>query len=358
MRWFALPAKTLIGIDISARYIKLLVLGKTPRHDQPIEIQYFAVAELPMMVLTESNDIKEHATISATLLQLKTSANLKCQTVAIALPGSAVVTQQILLARDLTDLQLEDQVWLEAAKHFPDLIEDLSLDFYNNGPAELDDSSWDILLVACRKASIEKRLAVLQDSHLQAQVVDVDYYALERSLRYMLQQDSSVNAGDTVALLNFNSHVSTLIVLQNQRLSYAHDHSFDSQKLLQQLQQQLHWSNILTQTEPLTDDLNDQTKLLLTGILTENFSGHIQHALQLFHAANQGNPITHLFLAGDCALIPDIDAYVQQQTGFAVAIANPLVHMRISENLDKNKLLRCAPLFCLSSGLALRVLHP
>lgn len=358
MRWFALPAKTLIGIDISARYIKLLVLSKTPHHDQPIEIQYFAVAELPMMVLTESNDIKEHATISATLLQLKTSANLKCQTAAIALPGSAVVTQQILLARDLTELQLEDQVWLEAAKHFPDLIEDLSLDFYNNGPAELDDASWDILLVACRKASIEKRLAVLQDSHLQVQVVDVDYYALERSFHYMLQQQPANHMDDSAALLNFNSHVSTLIVLQNQRLSYAHDHSFDSQKLMQQLQQQLHWPNILMSTEPLPDDLDDQAKLLLSGILTENFSGHVQHALQLFHAANQGNPITRLFLAGDCALIPGIAAFVQQQTGFEVSIANPLAQMRIGEHLDKTQLLRCAPLFCLSSGLALRVLHP
>lgn len=353
MRWFALPAKTLIGIDISARYIKLLVLSKSPHQAQPIEIQYFAVAELPMMVLTESNDIKEHATISATLLQLKTSANLKCQTAAIALPGSAVVTQQILLSKDLTDAQLEDQVWLEAAKHFPDLIEDLSLDFYNNGAAELDEHSWDILLVACRKASIEKRLAVLQDSHLRVQVVDVDYYALERSLRYMLQHQPQIQADDTVALLNFNSPTSTLIVLQNQRLTYAHDHSFDSQKLLQQLQQQLHWPNILTQTEGLPTDLNDEAKQLLT----DHFSGHIQHVLQLFHASNQSSAITHLFLAGDCALIPQVDIFVEQHLGCKVSIANPLIHMRTNEHLDQATLLRCAPLLCLSSGLALHVLN-
>jgi type IV pilus assembly protein PilM len=354
MRWFALPAKTLIGIDISARHIKLLVLSKSPHHDQPIDVQHFAVAELPMMILTESNDIKDHATISATLLQLKTSANLKCQTAAIALPGSAVVTQQIVLSQDLTDVQLEDQVWLEAAKHFPDLIEDLSLDFYNNGPAELDEHSWDILLVACRKASIEKRLAVLQDSHLQVQVVDVDYYALERSLRYMLQYHPLAHADDTVALLNFNSPTSTLIVLQNQRLSYAHDHSFDSQKLLQQCQQQLHWPNLLSQTEPLPTDLNDAAKQLLT----DHFSGHIQHVLQLFQASNQSSSISHLFLAGDCALIPHIDRFVEQHTDFTVSIANPLIHMRTSEHLDKTTLLRYAPLLCLSSGLALHVLNP
>lgn len=353
MRWLALPTKTLIGIDISARYIKLLVLIKSPHHVQPIEIQHFAVAELPMMVLTENSDIKEHATISATLLQLKANGHLKCQTAAIALPGSAVVTQQILLSQSLTDVQLEDQVWLEAAKHFPDLIEDLSLDFYNNGPAELDPHSWDILLVACRKASIEKRLAVLQSSHLQVQVVDVDYYALERSLRYILQYQPLPHADDTVALLNFNSTTSTLIVLQNQRLSYAHDHSFDSQKLLQQCQQPLHWPNILTQTEPWPSDLHDAA----TPLLTENFSGHIQHVLQLFHASNQSSSISLLYLAGDCALIPQIDRFVEQQTGFKVSIANPLIQMRTSEHLDKTTLLRYAPLLCLSSGLALHVLN-
>lgn len=353
MRFFALATKTLIGLDIGARYLKLIVLSQNPTSPQSVEVQYYAVVELPMMVLTENNDIKEHATISATLIQLKNDAKLNCHNVAIALPGSAVVTQQIFVARDQTEAQCEDQVWLEAAKHFPDLIEDLSLDFYNNGPAENDDSHWDILLVACRKASMEKRLNILQDSHLQAQVVDVDYYALERSLRYILQQQPLFALNHTYALLHFSAHTSTLVVLQNQRLSYAHDQSFDSQALLLQLQQQLHWPNIITQSELLPETLDEAaTQLLSTQLL-----GHVQHVLQLFHTSNQGDPIEHLFLAGDCALIPSLAALVQLKTGLNASIANPLIQMRIGAGVNQHQLSISAPLLCLCSGLALNVLN-
>lgn len=350
MQWFERPSQALTGIDISARHIKLLVLKKS-KHPA-VEIQYYAVAELPMMVLTESNDIKDYATISSTLLQLKTQQKNIATKAAIALPGSAVVTKQLVLADGQSEQQLEDQVWLEAAKHFPDLIEDLHWDFYNHGPMENDPKQVDILLVACRKTSLEKRVRVLQDSHFQVEVVDVDYYALERTLRYLLQHHYPTQLERCYALLHFSSNSSTFVVLHRQRLCYAHDQSFDCQQVLQHLQQQLTWPNIITEAHRLPTTLPVEAfPLLDTGLV-----GHIHHVLQLFYASYPDHPIEHVFLSGDCAVIPEIAAFLAAKTTLNISVADPLRFMGCAPGVDLSPLQATAPLFSLSAGLALHLI--
>ena len=339
MQWFHQQPKALIGIDIDARYIKLIVLTKTT----PVTIAYFSVQELPMMVLTENLELKDHATISATLTQLKVNHPALCSEAAIALPGSSVVTKQIILDTHLTDIHLEEQVWLEAGKYFPDLIEDLSLDFHVHGPNETDNSKLDVLLVACRKTSIEQRIAPLVDSHFQVKVVDVDYYALERALRYQLKHHPEYSAEHSYALINFNSRASTLVVVQNDRLLYAHDQSFDTQRLAQKLSQELNWPNFITQREALPSSLtSDAISLLEAGLI-----GHIRHALQLF-MNSATNPIVEcLFLAGDCAMIPMIADLLSTQLAQKTLIANPLIAMQINPDVDQQRLSLQAPLLTL-----------
>lgn len=350
VQWLNKQPKALIGIDIGARYIKVIVLTKAAGNT--VEVTYAAIKELPMMVLTEGNELKDHATISATLTQLKLSEPTLCQQAAIALPGSSVVTKNIILPADLSAIALEEQVWFEASKYFPDLIEDLSLDFHIQGPSVTDATKLDILLVACRKTSIEQRLNVLHDSHFQVQIVDVDYYALERSLRHLLSHHVDYQATHVYALIHVNSRSNTLVVIQGERLLYAYDQSFDGQRLLQKLQQSLDWPNIVTAPEQLPADLNEDAEALLQNQLI----GPIQHALQLFNTSTAESPINRLFVAGDIAMIPTIATLIQTQTTIPTGIAQPLAHMKIHPQVDKARLEAIAPLLTLCCGLALQVI--
>lgn len=364
MHWLKSQTKGLVGIDIDSRYIKLVELAHT--NQQP-KVLRFAIAELPMMVLTESDEIKEPATISSTLIQLKNTIRTTSNA-AIALPGARVVTKQIILDAGLTDAELEAQVWLEAGKHFPDLIEDLSVDFYVNGPANSEQNKLDILLVACRKTSIEKRLEILSKSGFQVEIVDVDYYALERSLNYILQQQPELDPSQAYALLNFNSRSSTLVIVQNKQLIYAHDQIFESQRLLQKLQENLHWANIILHPAEITSDLDTAATALVEEILIS----HIRYVLELFHlrapfaptsssfkylerfySSTKNNTIQKLFLAGDCAVIPKIAELVTAKTGVNTVIANPMIQMSTDTNLDIKLLQASAPLLTLCCGLSL-----
>ncbi|MCD6048080.1 MAG: hypothetical protein K0S08_1727 [Gammaproteobacteria bacterium] len=346
MLWFKKQAKGLVGIDIDNRYIKYIELDNI--ENQPEVLQY-AITELPMVVLTETNEIKDASTISSALTGLQLTHPTTSNQAAIALPGASVVTKLITLPKDLSDVELENQVWLEAGKNFPDLIEDLSLDFYVNGPANGEEGQLEILLVACRTTSLVKRLEVLKNSNFTAKVVEVDYYCLERALNYILTQQAELDKTKPYALLNFSCRSSTLVAVQNDKLLYAHDHSFESQRLLQKLQQDLQWQNIVLHPPKADASLDPIT----VSYLDETLISHVRYALDMFYSSKQSGEIQQLFLAGECAIIPGIADLIASHLEMKVAIANPILNMPISKAIDANALQAHAPLLTLCCGLAL-----
>jgi len=344
LNWLKTKSNTLISIDISSRYIKLIELV---RHPKSPYVNQFAITELPMMVLTENNEIKDSATISTVLLELQQKLNLKSKQVIISMPGSAVATKQITLKNDAPQ-DMENQAWLEAGQYFQELLEDLSLDFHIQ---EIDEekNEADVLLVACRKSSIQKKVEVLHDSQFQTEIVDVDYYALERLLNHLLQNQPDANPEHISALLNFSSNSSTLIVLQNGKLIYAYEQVFDSQKLLQTLKFNLKWQSILSMENPVYTELDETAKNLINDTLIH----HINHSLELFYSSNQFAGINQLFLAGDCAIIPKLDELVAAHVGIPSKIADPFAHLAINPSLNKEVLSANAPALALCMGLAL-----
>lgn len=344
MRWLKTDSKILIGIDISAHYIKLVELE---RLGQTFQLIQYAITELPMMVLTENNEIKDSATIGATLSQLQIQYPLKTNKVAISMPGSSVVTKKVTLV-DVPEKNIEARARDEACKSFPELTNDLSLDFCMLQPADKHHET-SILLVACRLSSLQKRLDILTGSHLHPEVVDVDYYALGRALQYIIKNQADLDPNHTYALLNFTSHASTLVVVKNNQLIYSHEQVFDSQKLLQTLKHRLQWPAILSMRENSYAELDGDSM----PVVLDTLMPHISHALELFYSSNQYAGINQLFLAGDCAIIPKLDELVTSNIGIAASIANPILNMTLAPSVSNDNLRVVAPALTLCCGLAL-----
>ena len=106
----------------------------------------------------------------------------------------------------------------------------------------------------------------------------------------------------------------------------------------------------------------DETELAIEGALRPTSLGEFvgqpkvrgQLQLLLDAARIQERPADHILLAGGSAPLPGLTEAVTQQTGFACTVVNPFDGMEIGSTVRLKKMVREAPSYLTSCGLAMR----
>jgi type IV pilus assembly protein PilM len=325
---------TLVGLDIQPETIKLLEINA---HDGVNRIENFGITTLPAGAIIK-DEIKSPEVIANSLKELFRQYNVKTKSVALAIPRSAAIIKNITVDSRLTPSEIESRAWIEANRYFPDLVGDINLDFSILGPNSQDTTQLDMVLVACRKEQIKPYLEIIRQSGLIVKIVDVNCYALERAMSLINKTDTS----DNLALLNLNFTLSSLIVVQNNQLLYAHDHTYDGVRLTTQIKK--------IAAEPYTGtgiDPNYET------VLKENLTAHLRHTMHFFYSSRPNVSIQKLIVSGDCATIPYLLEFIKQETNIETQLADPFVNMKLDPNINTEELHKSAPGLMLSCGLAL-----
>ncbi len=337
LRWWKKHTNIdLIGLEINSTAIKLLEIKTI---ETSYSIENFAVIPLPAGAVTK--DQISNPAIIATLLKDTFKTNgIQTKNIALAIPRSSVIIKNISIDKRLNASEMEARAWVEANRHFPDLIGDIYLDFTIIGPSSEDPALVDLILVACRKEQINPYIDLLQLSGLIPKVIDVNCYALDRTLSVILKENKSTNA---IAMLNLNLTLSSLIVSHASNLIYAHDHSYDGNRLLAQVKK------FKEENENIDFSQNGPYKELLN----ENLSSHLRHTMHFFYSSRTNINIGKIYISGECATIPNIAEFIRQEVNIETEIANPFLHMSPNEKINKTELQQYAPTLALCCGLAL-----
>lgn len=335
--WNQQNVNNLVGLDIGDQSIKLL---KIVSKENAYQIEHFAMTPLPPGAI-EKNEIKNATAISNIIDEMFKKSGITTNNVALAISRSIAIIKNINIDNRLTPEEIESRAWIEANRHFPDLVGDIYLDFVIVGPATQDSSQLELVLIACRKEQIEPYLEILKQSSLKAKIVDVNSYALERALSLIIKDTPHL---ETTALLNLNEQSSTLIVIHAGKLIYAHDQSYDGYKLISQIQEYL---KVEANKESTMDDINYQN------ILQENLSAHLRHTMHFFYSSRPHITIQQMVLSGDCATLPNLALFIQREIGIETILANPFIHMSLSPNINEKQFKSYIPTLMLCCGLAL-----
>ena len=176
---FSLNKPGLLGIDIGDDAIRVVELA---RRLGALHCRHHAMKALPPGVLFDGN-VDDIEALAGLLRQACQASGSRCRRVALAMPASSLITQAVRLPAGLPEEQLEILVELEAAQYMPFAVEDASLDFCIMGAAppigpEKDSAELDVLLVAARRSSVQRRLDAAARAGLQAVVMDSAALAL------------------------------------------------------------------------------------------------------------------------------------------------------------------------------------
>lgn len=349
LRLYRKPNKGLIGVDISSTSVKLLELSV--KSGNRYWVESYALVPLPEGSVVEKNILNPEA-VGDALERAINLANTQSTAAAFAIPTSMVITKTIEMDADMTDDEREVQIRMDAEQYIPFPLDEASLDFEVLPERLANPNRVNVLLVATRLENIEARSEVLELANLTAKIADVESFAIENA--YQVFSDTLPMGVNTVGILDIGHTMTTLSVMQKNKVIYTREQVFGGKQLTQEIQNRYGLSFEEAGRAKKSRSLPDDYDVEVLEPYLEALVQQAARSLQFFFSSSQFNEIDHILLAGGNANIPGLAKLLQQKLGYRVTIANPFLQMGFSPQIDIKKIENDASSLMVACGLALR----
>lgn len=346
---FESKPKPVIGLDISSTAIKLVELS---RHGSGYRVESYAVRPLPPNAVVEKN-INEVEPVADVLRNLIVQSKTKLKNAAVAVAGSAVITKMIEMPAGLSDDALENQITLEADQYIPYPLEEVALDFEVQGASESNEGQLDVLLAACRREHVDLRVEVLSLAGLDAKVIDVEAYTMERAFQLIVDQLEE-QEDQVVAIVDIGATMTTLSVLVDGKTVYTREQLFGGKQLTEEIQRRYGLSTEEAGLAKKQGGLPDDYQVEVLEPFKEAVVQQVTRSLQFFFSSSQYNDVDQIVLAGGVATLEGLAEMVEEKLGTRTVIANPFAKMSVASKVNSVSLASDAPALMIAVGLALR----
>jgi len=341
-----LPSPPLLGLDISPEAVKIVELSASRGR---IRVENADSESLPAGAVND-REVLDVDVVTHTIRSMLERSRIRTKAVATALPSNAVIVKVISLPADLNDEGIEEQIRFEGSQYIPYSIDAVNFDFAELGPDEQRRGYKRVLLVACKKETVEDRAAILEASGLKPKIVDVQQFTLWGLFQHLEgpQEKSSV------ALLEVGSLTTALHVFEEGQPIYSREHNFGSGRLAEEVQRRY-------SLEP-----QDAQRMLRFGGLPQdypkdilqpfvrNLAQEIFRAVDFFQASMPDVQLATVRLFGAGAMLPQLDAQLQQLVHIPVAAPDPFAGMEMAAQVSRRFLEADRSSLAVACGLALR----
>ena len=348
-------ARSLIGLDISSSAVKLVEL--TANGKEGYRVERYTIEVLPKDAVSDGNIANLDGVVD-TVRRAWKRLGTSTRNVAMALPGSAVITKKIIVPAGLREDELEAQVESEANQYIPFSIDEVNLDFQIIGPAPAVPDELEVLIAASKKERVEDRVAVADAAGLKAVIVDVESLAVLSAFELIQRQLPEAGKNQTIALIDAGANVMSLTVLRNGIQVYAREQAFGGAQLTQDIIRHYGMTHEDAEAAKRSGNLPEGYEAELLNPFMENLALEVSRALQFFFTSTQYNQVEHVIMAGGCAVIPGVDEVVATRTQVNTLIANPFANMVLSDRVRAKSLLADSSSLLVACGLALRRFDP
>lgn len=350
---FSTKAPPLVGVDISSTAVKLLELTRMGKNVRNYRVETYGLEPLPEGAV-EDKAIKDVEAVGLALQRVVKRAKPKALHAAVAVAGSAVITKVIQMPAGMSDDEMEEMVKIEAEQYIPYPMEEVSLDFQVQGPAEKSEEEEDVMLAASKTENVDDRLAVLEMAGLKPQVVDIELFALENAFSLLAMNDPEIDSSDIIALVDVGATTTSFSVLHDLKIVYTREQPFGGKQLTEQIQQRYGLSYEEAMMAKRQGGLPEDYETELLEPFKEAMAQEVSRAIQYYYSSSTSGTIAHTVIGGGCASIPGIIDLVGNKVGGHVTLSNPFASMSVSSKVNKKALMNDAPALMITCGLALR----
>lgn len=346
---FSKKHHALLGIDISSSSIKLLELSKS---GAKYKVENYSSRPLPDGAVVEKN-IANLDAVGEEMLKLSSLVKTATTNAAVAVSGAAVITKTIELNAAMNDAEMEDQITVEADQYIPYPLEEVAIDFERVGPSPKNEDMVEVLLAACKKENVDTRVAALQIGGLQAKVVDIEAYAMERAFNLMCEQMELDKEGLT-AIIDIGATMTTMYILRDGVSIYTREQVFGGAQLSSDIQNRYGLTASEAESALINKELPEGFENDVLKPFIHDMSDQIGRTLQFFFSSSQYNDVDLIVLAGGTAATNGLAEVVQEEQGIRTVVANPFAKMGVNNKVNKKQLMNDAASLMMACGLAIR----
>ncbi|MBF0133996.1 MAG: type IV pilus assembly protein PilM [Magnetococcales bacterium] len=401
MPFFGPKYKPIVGLDIGTSVIRAMEVRPS---GAKWKLHRWHQMLVPPAIMTDGKLKKSDEAVQL-LKDFHKAGKFTTKKIALSIGGPSIISKKIFVD-PMSEMELEDQISLEAEENIPFDIEEVYLDFQILGTAE---EKMAVLLTACKKDLVEDKMEICREAGLSPIILDLDVLCLanaftafhqetksggkkEKNGKITLwplkkgtknakkphkdpQQSSLTNDSDKtnaakgptdilIALADVgNQHLNT-VVLANGTVDYTRDLAFGAKSMIAEVVEQtgltmeevqlaLHTSS----AEAATESLKDAWENIVTPFEAK-LAVQIRQSLDFFQSSRASKEkVQSLLLSGGAAAIAGIDQRLGHHLGIPVTIFNPILQLKQDRSQPAPPSDQSAG-FAVSLGLALRGISP
>ena len=350
MRGFG-AAKTsqVLGIDISSTTVKLLELSQS---GDRYRVESYAVAPLPPEAVVEKN-VNQVETVGGLIRELVKRSKTRAQHAVAAVAGSAVIIKTIPMPAGLSGEDLEAQLTVEADQYIPYPLEEVALDFEEQGPVVGRDDQVNVLLAACRQETIESRVDAIEVAGLTPAVMDVEIFAMERALA-LLHSQMPVAHPETIAMVDIGASMTTLSVYAGGDSVYTREQLFGGKQLTDEIMNRYDLSFEEAGRAKKQGGLPEDYEREVLEPFREAVVQQVSRSLQFFFSSSEFTQLDCIVLCGGVAAIAGLAEIIEERLSTPTIVANPFADMSVGSRVNAQALAKDAPAMMVACGLAMR----
>jgi type IV pilus assembly protein PilM len=199
-----------VGLEITPERINVAQLAK---QGQGYKLEKLCSAEIPEGIFEEGKIVDAPA-LAELIQEILKENKIKTKRVATGVPMREAIIRIIPLPAELDDVELRDMVLNhEAALYLPYPREEVDLDYQKLGSFQDEDGieKVQVLLVATRREITDSYMDTFQQAGLQVDVLEINSFALIRTIREQLRQFSSNEAAAIVDIEFDNTEIAIVV---------------------------------------------------------------------------------------------------------------------------------------------------
>ena len=337
----------LIGIDFGSNSIKAIAISKGNG-----TFQIDAVAEAPITKgLIVDNHFEDITKLSQIIKQLQKNFPSSYKNVAIAVTGVDVITKVVAMNANLSDLELEAQVELEAESSIPFPLDEIFLDFEVLSPNAANAELNDILMSAARKETVLTQVDCVEIAGLTTTIVDVASHALARACELLFEREDYDKG---IAVIDIGASQMMLNILHQGNVIFSRAKNHGGNICTQMMAD--HYGFKFPEAEKIKVDHSwpadcDMDVVAPFINMTVN---HLRFDLRMFTNAPNNIQVEKIILTGGCQLMAELVKQLEEELDLPVEVADPFLGFEYRNEADKVLLRKEGAKYMTALGLALR----
>ncbi|RYH34780.1 MAG: type IV pilus assembly protein PilM, partial [Alcaligenaceae bacterium] len=189
---------------------------------------------------------------------------------------------------------------------------------------------------------------------LKPVIMDIESHASRLAAGRLIEALPNRGVDSLVALFEVGALTTSLQVIRNEEVLYDRDQAFGGAQLTQLIVRQYGFSQEEAESKKRSGDLPEDYQSAVLRPFVESMAHEISRALQFFFTSTPHNRVDHIMLAGGSAPLQGLTEAVVKTSGFACSAVNPFEGMEIGNSVRLKKMVREAPSYLTSCGLAMR----